>query len=169
MCEATIPPTLGANVFTNVNKSTCPLSVPAESIDTYKEADQWKDFVNIKEPIFELKYVVDGEEYKTYDVEYGSAITPEAEPIKEDYTFSGWSEIPGTMPAEDVTVIGTFTKIDYTVIYGIIVKKLLANISCQSYNDSRNVAANGRSEDHANAVKIKRKPRPDRNAGEEKV
>ena len=119
LCEATIPPTLGANVFTNVNKSTCPLSVPAESIDAYKEADQWKDFVNIKEPIFELKYVVDGEEYKTYDVEYGSAITPEAEPIKEDYTFSGWSEIPGTMPAEDVTVIGTFTKIDYTVIYSV--------------------------------------------------
>ncbi len=42
---------MGANVFTNVNKSTCPLSVPAESIDAYKEADQWKDFVNIKEPI----------------------------------------------------------------------------------------------------------------------
>ena len=33
----------------------------------------------------------------------------EAEPIKEGYIFSGWSEIPETMPANDVTVTGTFT------------------------------------------------------------
>lgn len=57
-----------------------------------------------------LTYKVDGEEYKTYEVEYGAAITPEAEPTKEGYTFSGWSEIPETMPANDVTIIGSFTE-----------------------------------------------------------
>ncbi len=31
------------------------------------------------------------------------------EPVKEGYTFSGWSEVPETMPAEDVTVTGSFT------------------------------------------------------------
>ena len=40
----------------------------------------------------------------------GDAITPETEPTKEGYTFSGWSEIPATMPAHDVTVTGTFTQ-----------------------------------------------------------
>ena len=58
---------------------------------------------------YKLTYVVDGVEYKSYDIEYGSTITPEVEPTKEGYTFSGWSEIPATMPAHDVTVTGTFT------------------------------------------------------------
>ena len=60
---------------------------------------------------YKLTYIVDGEVYKTYDVEYGATITPEAEPTKEGYTFSGWSEIPETMPAHDVTVTGTFTPV----------------------------------------------------------
>ena len=58
---------------------------------------------------YKLTYTVDGEVYKTYDIEYGAPITPEVEPTKEGYTFSGWSEIPATMPAHDVTVTGTFT------------------------------------------------------------
>ena len=57
---------------------------------------------------YKLIYMVDGEEYKTYEVEYGSNITAEAEPTKEGYVFSGWSDVPSTMPAEDVTVTGTF-------------------------------------------------------------
>ncbi len=58
---------------------------------------------------YKLTYKVDDEVYKTFDVEYGTSITPEVEPTKEGYTFSGWSEIPTTMPAHDVTVTGTFT------------------------------------------------------------
>lgn len=61
---------------------------------------------------YTLTYVVDGETYKTITVNYGDAITPEAEPTKEGYTFLGWSEIPTTMPAKDVTIIGNFTFID---------------------------------------------------------
>lgn len=56
-----------------------------------------------------LTYMVDGEVYATYNIEYGKAITAETEPKKEGYTFSGWSEIPETMPAHDVTVEGSFT------------------------------------------------------------
>ena len=66
---------------------------------------------------YKLTYVVDGVEYKLYDVEYGAAITPEAEPTKDGYTFSGWSEIPKTMPAHDVTVTGSFSKGQYKLIY----------------------------------------------------
>lgn len=64
---------------------------------------------------YTLTYVVDGEVYKTSSVAYGTVITPEAAPTKEGSTFSGWSEIPATMPAHNVTVTGTFTYID-TVI-----------------------------------------------------
>ncbi len=58
---------------------------------------------------YKLTYKVDGEEYKSYEVDYGSSITPEPEPTKEGYTFSGWSWIPTKMPAEDVTISGIFT------------------------------------------------------------
>ena len=66
---------------------------------------------------YKLTYTVDGEEYKSYETEYGATITPEATPTKEGYTFSGWSEIPGTMPAHDVTVTGSFTINQYLVTY----------------------------------------------------
>ena len=66
---------------------------------------------------YKLIYKVDGSDYKSYDVEYGATITPEAAPTKEGYTFSGWSEIPKTMPAKDVTVTGTFSINKYKLIY----------------------------------------------------
>lgn len=66
---------------------------------------------------FKLTYMVDNEVYKTYDVPYDEAITPEAVPTKEGYTFSGWSEIPAKMPAEDVTVTGSFTINKYKLTY----------------------------------------------------
>ncbi|MBR5052889.1 MAG: InlB B-repeat-containing protein [Bacteroidaceae bacterium] len=68
---------------------------------------------------YTLTYIVDGEEYKTDSIAYGTAITPEEEPTKEGYTFSGWSEIPETMPAEDVTVTGSFTINQYLLTYVI--------------------------------------------------
>jgi hypothetical protein len=66
---------------------------------------------------YKLTYTVDGEGYMTYEMEYGATITPEAEPAKEGYTFSGWSTIPATMPAYDVTVTGTFKVNKYKVNY----------------------------------------------------
>lgn len=58
---------------------------------------------------YKLTYMVDGETYKEADVDFATAITPEVEPTKEGYTFSGWDEVPETMPAHDVTVSGTFS------------------------------------------------------------
>ena len=75
---------------------------------------------------YKLTYKVDGEGYKQYDVEYNASITPEAAPEKEGYTFSGWSEIPTTMPANDVEVTGTFTVNQYKVTFivdGEVVKE----------------------------------------------
>ena len=68
---------------------------------------------------YKLAYIVDGEDYKTYEIEYGATITPEVAPTKEGYTFSGWSEIPETMPANDVTVTGSFTINSYKLTYMI--------------------------------------------------
>ena len=69
---------------------------------------------------YNIVYKVDGEVYETMTVEYGAVITAIDAPTKEGYTFSGWSEIPSTMPAKDVEVTGTFTVNCYniTFIYG---------------------------------------------------
>ncbi len=66
---------------------------------------------------YKVTYKVDGEEYQTVDVEYNSALTALEEPTKEGYTFSGWSALPETMPAQDVTVTGSFTVNKYKVTY----------------------------------------------------
>ena len=66
---------------------------------------------------YTITYMVDGEVYKTESLAYGSAVTAIAVPAKEGHTFSGWSEIPATMPARDVTVSGSFTVNSYTVTY----------------------------------------------------
>lgn len=73
--------------------------------------------VKVARPKYKFTYMVDGAEYKSYEVEFNSPITPEAEPTKEGYTFSGWSEVPATMPAKDVTVNGSFVINKYKLTY----------------------------------------------------
>ena len=46
-CKATTPPALGDDVFQWVNQSI-PLYVPAESVELYRNAFEWKEFTNIQ-------------------------------------------------------------------------------------------------------------------------
>ena len=68
---------------------------------------------------YALTYKVDGEEYKKVEVDFGTTITPEAAPVKEGYTFSGWQGLPETMPAHDVEVTGTFSINSYKAVFKI--------------------------------------------------
>ena len=67
--------------------------------------------------LYRIVYMVDGEVYKTESYAYGSAVTAIAAPTKDGYTFSGWSDVPATMPAGDVTVSGSFAVNTYTLTY----------------------------------------------------
>jgi hypothetical protein len=98
------------------------LHVPASSINFYKETNPWKAFkeiIKIDMPEYVLIYKVDGEVHKTYNIEEGEIITPEPAPTKQGYTFSGWSEIPETMPAHDVVVTGTFIQNEQTTEFTV--------------------------------------------------
>ena len=46
--EAVIPPICYPYVFDGINKSKCKLIVPKNSLDAYKQAYQWKDFLLIE-------------------------------------------------------------------------------------------------------------------------
>ncbi|MBO7111442.1 MAG: InlB B-repeat-containing protein, partial [Bacteroidaceae bacterium] len=92
-----------------------------------------------------LTYKVDGADYKKDTLAYNAAITPLAALTKEGYTFSGWSDIPATMPASDVEVIGSFMVNKYlltVLIDGIVV-----------YSDS--IAYGVRLADYADLIKEK--------------
>ena len=61
--------------------------------------------------VSKLTYMLNGEVYKEYDMEYCAPITPEPAPEKDGYEFSGWNEIPDVMPDHDIVVTGTFTDV----------------------------------------------------------
>ena len=90
--------------------SEIPATMPAHDVEVTG---------NFTANTYKLIYKVDGEVYKTTEVTYAKAITPEATPTKEGHTFSGWSEIPATMPAHDVEVTGNFTANTYKLIYKV--------------------------------------------------
>ena len=116
-CYAEDVPSTGSQVFQFSPIESATLHVPAASVATYSSRSPWSKFGSILPFTFTLTYIVDGDIYKTYDIDYNSPITPEAAPTKEGYTFSGWSEIPETMPNHDVTVTGSFTINSYTLTY----------------------------------------------------
>jgi hypothetical protein len=123
-CKAKTPPTCYTaynnlyaktlDVFYDSYMEYITLHVPESSIETYKASEPWSKFKAIFPiilPEHTLTYMVDGEVYKTYSIEEDEVIIPEPEPIREGVSFSGWSEIPETMPAHDVTVTGTFVAV----------------------------------------------------------
>ncbi len=85
-----------------------PSTMPAENITITGDYD-----VNT----YSIFYYVDGNLYTTQTATYGQSITPIAAPSKNGYVFSGWSEFPSTMPAEDITINGTFTGKPFIITY----------------------------------------------------
>ena len=125
--SCTTPPTISSNSFSLGQKLVSKLIIPKGCKEKYLEDENWSTFNNIFEydgiisdlrnNQYVLTYIVDGNIYKSISINCGEAITPEPVPTKEGYTFSGWSEIPETMPAHDVTVTGSFTINKYKLTY----------------------------------------------------
>jgi hypothetical protein len=94
--------------------------VPASALNDYSHSficrEPWRNFkiiVAIDKQYYNLKYIIDENNYIDCWFEEGATITPEPAPSKGGYTFSGWSEIPETMPDHDVTITGTFIENTY--------------------------------------------------------
>ena len=59
-----------------------------------------------------------GTEIAPITQDYGAAITPPADPVKEEYIFTGWEPaLPATMPAQDITVKAMY-KLAHPMITG---------------------------------------------------
>ena len=118
-CYAVNRPEIFSDTFPYDIRTHGKLYVPSQSISQYQSTftvNWWSKFKTI-EALPELIYLVDGDVYKTELPIIGEPIVPEPEPTEEGYTFSGWSEIPDTMPTHDVTVTGSFSVNSYKLTY----------------------------------------------------
>ena len=109
-----------SNAFDNSHIEYATLHVPASALNDYSHSficrEPWRNFkivVAIDKQYYNLKYIIDENNYIDCWFEEGATITPEPAPSKGGYTFSGWSEIPETMPDHDVTITGTFIENTY--------------------------------------------------------
>ena len=75
------PPFLFDNSFSNYS---IPLKVSKGCIEAYQTAQGWKNFTKISDADkYKLIYMVDGDEYKSYEIEEGTSIIPESAPTRE--------------------------------------------------------------------------------------
>lgn len=86
---------------------------------------------------YAITYLVDGEVFKTDSIARGASISVPEAPVKEGYIFSGWSEVPETMPAMDIVVTGHFEAdgigalsadrwVDVYTLQGVMVKRQIS-------------------------------------------
>ena len=65
---------------------------------------------NTTPQIFKLTYLINDVPYKTFEVNYGTAITP-LDDIEDDDYYYTWADEPDTMPHHDVEVHAVITAI----------------------------------------------------------
>ena len=62
----------------------------------------------VKVPSYTLTYMIDGEVYYKDTLRYKAKIVQPEAPVKEGCTFSGWENVPETMPAKDIVIQGNY-------------------------------------------------------------
>ena len=98
--KVTAPEVPAKEGYTFSGWSEYPETMPAHDIEI-----TGKYIVNVYNAVFKI----DGEVFKTLEVEFGAKVEAPEAPVKEGYSFSGWTGVPETMPAKDIEVTGSFT------------------------------------------------------------
>ena len=84
-CYATTPPTCGSSCFEEIYK-TIPIYVPAQSVDAYKQAYEWKDFTNIL-PISAEEVPITGDQVIVTPSTDNATFTWPANPSADGYSL----------------------------------------------------------------------------------
>lgn len=107
--DTIVPAAAPTNVgYTFSGWSEIPSTMPAENISVYGT-------MNVNS--YKIHFVVDNEVLKTFTVEFDKPIPSYTPQSKPGYTFTGWANLPATMPAHEVTVTGTYATVDYYLYY----------------------------------------------------
>ena len=81
-----------------------------------------------------VTFMIDNVVVASYSLKCGEPIVAPEAPEREGYTFSGWGEVPETMPAEDVIFYGGYTANVYKVYY--FVGATLVHIAEVAYGET---------------------------------
>ena len=101
-------------IFDNIRLSLrTGIEVPAPNFEAALTASE----TSVEPATHTLTFLVDGATYATLSFAEGATITLPEQPEKEGYTFTGWDNLPETMPARDVTVNAVFTVNTYKAYY----------------------------------------------------
>lgn len=107
-------PSTSGSAFHDSYTDYSTLYVRESSINKFKTTAPWsqfKEYVMLEIPKHSLKYIIDDEIYKTYEIEEGAFIITEPEPQKKGFQFSGWSYYPVRMLYDDITITGSFSEV----------------------------------------------------------
>lgn len=111
-----VPPVCGDQALADIDVWNCTLYVPNDYIDAYYNAEQWWDFFFIDGAEYKVTFMIGEECYDEIMVKYGAKIELPT-PTKNGYTFQGWKDVPETMPADNITLYGSFCPNVYTISY----------------------------------------------------
>ena len=111
-----VPPVCGDQALADIDVWNCTLYVPNDYIDAYYNAEQWWDFFFIDGAEYKVTFMIGEECYDEIMVKYGAKIELPT-PTKNGYTFQGWKDVPETMPADNITLYGSFSPNVYTISY----------------------------------------------------
>ncbi len=107
-CKPLNDPKVYSNSFSEAAYTNATIFLQEGANENYNNSLVWGVFKKGSLLTYSLKYVVDGEEYKTYVVNGGAVVTPEPIPVKGSRQFSGWKGEPELMPAKDSVITGSF-------------------------------------------------------------
>ena len=68
---------------------------------------------------YTVTFRIDNEDFLVAEYEYGAPIEAPEAPSQEGHSFSGWGDVPATMPAFDLVFGGTYAENFYTVTFRI--------------------------------------------------
>ncbi len=107
--QAENPPACGKNAFAGVDKSGCKLYVPEKSMDAYKAADGWKDFINVEALADGTESGTCGDNIK-WTLDSNGVLTLEGTGAMPDYTETPqWKEkVTKAIIGEGITSIGNY-------------------------------------------------------------
>ena len=76
--------------------------------------------------VHKITWKLDGETFAETEVGYGETIVAPEVPEKDGYEFTGWENIPETMPDEDITIYGKYSPVSSIAL--IMANKKKANV-----------------------------------------
>ncbi|MDE6533359.1 MAG: InlB B-repeat-containing protein, partial [Muribaculaceae bacterium] len=69
--------------------------------------------------LYKIVFKIGEEVISEETVAYGEAVKAPEAPAKEGYAFSGWDNLPETMPAGDLEIVGNYTVNSYKLVFKI--------------------------------------------------